>query len=110
MSEFTLNEFRRLLDRTTRLLPPGVFSGVIPGLGIRSEAVGNSEVKEQIRRICGIIDSMTTAERSRPAIIDQARLQRISRGSGAALLEVSDLLHQYEALNRIMKSIRKPRR
>jgi hypothetical protein len=90
MSEFTLDDFRRLLDQAKRLLPLGMSPRMMPGLGIRGEGIGNSEVEKQIRRICGIIDSMTAAERSRPATIDQERLQRITRGSGATLLEVSE--------------------
>ncbi len=54
-----------------------------------------------------IIQSMTPAERAKPALIDPKRKRRIAAGSGTKVEDVNRLLRQYEQMNKLMKQIKK---
>jgi len=60
----------------------------------------------QIRRIEGIINSMTPAERSRPEIIKASRKRRIAGGAGVPVQEVNRLLKQFEQMQKMMKMMK----
>ena len=49
-----------------------------------------------LRRIEGIINSMTPAERAKPEIIKASRKRRIATGAGVPVQEVNRLLNQFE--------------
>ena len=50
----------------------------------------------QIRRLEGIINSMTPQERAKPELIKASRKRRIAAGAGASVQEVNRLLTQFE--------------
>ncbi len=54
-----------------------------------------------------IILSMTPAERAKPAIINPKRKRRIAAGSGTSVEEVNRLLRQFEAMQKLMKQVKK---
>jgi len=54
-----------------------------------------------------IIQSMCKEEIEDPKIIDSSRARRIARGSGRSEKDVKDLLNQYGAMKRMMKSMRR---
>ena len=60
----------------------------------------------QIRRIEGIINAMTPAERSRPEIIKASRKRRIAGGAGVPVQEVNRLLKQFEQMQKMMKMMK----
>ena len=60
----------------------------------------------QIRRIEGIINSMTARERSRPEIIKASRKRRIAAGAGVPVQEVNRLLNQFEQMQKMMKAMK----
>ncbi|MDX1375164.1 MAG: signal recognition particle protein [Burkholderiales bacterium] len=62
--------------------------------------------ERQIRRIEGIINSMTPAERSRPEIIKASRKRRIAGGAGVPVQEVNRLLKQFEQMQKMMKMMK----
>jgi signal recognition particle subunit SRP54 len=64
---------------------------------------GQLNDERQIRRIEGIINSMTPAERSRPEIIKASRKRRIATGAGVPVQEVNRLLKQFEQMQKMMK-------
>ncbi|MDH4191383.1 MAG: signal recognition particle protein [Betaproteobacteria bacterium] len=59
-----------------------------------------------MRRIEGIINSMTREERSRPELIKASRKRRIAAGSGVAVQEVNRLLKQFEEMQKMMKAMK----
>jgi signal recognition particle subunit SRP54 len=67
---------------------------------------GGAEEKA-IRRIEGIINSMTPGERSKPEIIKASRKRRIAAGAGVQVQEVNRLLNQFEQTQKMMKSFAK---
>ena len=51
---------------------------------------------------------MTHEERDRPEIIDGSRRNRIAKGSGTSIQEVSLLIKQFKEIKRMMKGAVKP--
>jgi signal recognition particle subunit SRP54 len=62
---------------------------------------------KQMRRIEGIINSMTRGERARPDIIKASRKRRIAAGAGVSVQEVNRLLKQFEQMQTMMKQMKK---
>jgi signal recognition particle subunit SRP54 len=98
--QFTLDDFR---DQIQRMAKPGLMMkmlGLLPGIGGQmkqvQEMMGNADTVREMRRLMGIIDSMTPAERKNPALIDMSRRQRIAMGSGVQAKQVNELIKQYD--------------
>ena len=62
---------------------------------------------KQIRRIEGIINSMTPQERSHPDLLKASRKRRIATGAGVQVQEVNRLLKQFEQMQKMMKQMQK---
>ena len=104
--EFTLDDFKKMLQQTRRLGPLGKVLGMIPGMGQLKELVGDADLDKDMGRLFGIIDSMTPQERRNPnKVIDQQRRRRIATGAGVELQEVSDLVKQFDGMSAMMKGM-----
>ncbi|HAN97494.1 MAG TPA: signal recognition particle protein [Planctomycetaceae bacterium] len=96
--EFTLDDFRNQIDKIAR---PGLMQrmmGLLPGGGQIKQMLNDVDTTKETRRLVGIIDSMTPAERRNPKVIDQSRRNRISRGAGVAPQQVNELIKQFETV------------
>jgi signal recognition particle subunit SRP54 len=60
-----------------------------------------------LRRLEGIINSMTPAERAKPEIIKASRKRRIATGAGVPVQEVNRLLNQFGEMQKMMKQMQK---
>ncbi len=58
-----------------------------------------------IRRLEGIINAMTPAERSRPELLKAARKRRVAAGAGVSVQEVNRLLAQFDQAQKMMKMV-----
>ena len=59
-----------------------------------------------MKRLVGIIDSMTPDERRNPSkMIDQSRRRRIAAGAGVEPHEVNELVKQFDAMAHMMTSL-----
>ncbi len=105
--EFTLDDFRKLMDQTQRLGPLNKLMGLIPGMSQMSEVIGDADAEEEMRRLRGIIDSMTNKERLNPKIIDQSRRRRIAAGAGVQPHQVNELVKQFDGMADVMKRMSK---
>ena len=104
--EFTLEDFKKMLQQTRRLGPIGKVLGMIPGMGQLKELVGDADLDKDMGRLFGIIDSMTPQERRNPGkVIDQQRRRRIATGAGVQLQEVSDLVKPFDGMSAMMKGM-----
>ena len=65
-----------------------------------------TEFADQVRRIEGIINSMTGRERAHPDIIKASRKRRIATGAGVSVQEVNRLLNQFEQMQKMMKMMK----
>ena len=63
--------------------------------------------ERELGRVEAIILSMTPRERSVPHSIDGSRRQRIARGSGTTVQEVSRLLNARKEMQKLMKQMGK---
>jgi signal recognition particle subunit SRP54 len=103
--EFTLDDFKTQMQQ---LLQPGLMQkmlSLLPGMGQLQEWMQDSDAAQDLKRIIGIIDSMTPQERRNPKIIDPSRRNRIARGAGVPVQEVNALLKQYEAMTPMLRSM-----
>jgi signal recognition particle subunit SRP54 len=58
-----------------------------------------------MRRLEGMICSMTPYERANPEAIDRSRRNRIARGSGNEPSDVNGLIKQFDAMSGMMKQM-----
>jgi signal recognition particle subunit SRP54 len=78
----------------------------IPGLNqMPLEEMGGIDADEEIKRIQGIIDSMTPDERSDPSLIDISRRRRIAAGSGVDPADVSGLVKQFDSMAAVVRQM-----
>jgi len=104
--EFTLDDFKKQLSQIKRLGPMQKVMGMIPGMGNMAEAMGDADPEEDMKRLFGIIDSMTTEERRNPTkVIDQSRRRRIAAGAGCEPSEVNELIKQFDVMAQMMISM-----
>ena len=104
--EFTLDDFKKMLQQTRRLGPIGKVLGMIPGMGQLKQLVGDADLDKDMSRLFGIIDSMTPQERRNPGkVVDQQRRRRIATGAGVQPQEVSDLVKQFDGMSAMMKGM-----
>lgn len=101
--EFTLDDFRSQLKQIAQ---PGLMRrmmGLMPGMGELTKALNDQDTEQDVKRLFGIIDSMTPGERRNPRVIDSSRRQRIALGAGVAHSEVNELIKQFDGISSMMK-------
>jgi signal recognition particle subunit SRP54 len=104
--EFTLDDFRKMLGQTNKLGPIDKVMAMIPGMGGATKMLDGVDMEGDMRRLVGIIDSMTPDERRIPSkIVDQSRRRRIAAGAGVEPHEVNELVKQFDAMAGMMKQI-----
>jgi signal recognition particle subunit SRP54 len=74
-------------------------------MGQMKDLMGDLDAEGDMRRLGGIIDSMTPDEKRNPKLIDQSRRRRIAAGSGVEPHEVNELVKQYDGMAGIMKQM-----
>ena len=100
---FSLEDFRDLMQKFRK---PGLMQkmlGLMPGFGAMTQALANTDSDKEMRRLTGMIDSMTPAERKNPKLIDNSRRLRISKGCGVAASQVNDLIKQFNTMVPLMQ-------
>jgi signal recognition particle subunit SRP54 len=100
---FTLDDFRSQFVQMQKMGGMRELMGMMPGM---SEMVPEGEDPEvAIKRIQGMIDSMTRQERRDPDIIDMSRRRRIAAGSGTEPHEIKQFLHQFDQIRTLMRQM-----
>jgi len=101
--EFTLDDFKKQMMQIKKLGPMQKVMGMIPGMGGLTDAMGDMDPEQDMKRMFGMIDSMTAEERRNPTkVIDQSRRRRIAAGSGVEPHEVNDLVKQFDVMASMM--------
>lgn len=101
--QFTLDDFRKMMDQTRRLGPLNKVMSLIPGMGQLQQLMGDVDAEADMRRLRGIIDAMTPEERRNPSrTIDPSRRRRIAAGAGVDPAEVSQLVKQFDGMADLM--------
>ncbi|MXR37608.1 signal recognition particle protein [Craterilacuibacter sinensis] len=80
----------------------------MPGqMGQMAKGIKGDEAEKSMRRIEGIIYSMTPLERRKPELLKASRKRRIATGAGVSVQEVNKLLKQFEEMQKMMKQFSK---
>ncbi|WML49301.1 signal recognition particle protein [Neobacillus sp. PS3-34] len=102
---FTLEDFLDQLGQVRKLAPLDELLKMMPGAN-KIKGLNNLQIDEkQIAHVEAIIQSMTTAEKNQPEIINANRKKRIAKGSGRTVPEVNRLLKQFEDMKKMMKQM-----
>ena len=104
---FDLEDFKAQIAQMKKMGGLAALADKLPG-NLAQMAQGSPQLDDKIiRRIEGIIDSMTPGERSRPELIKASRKRRIASGAGVTVQEVNRLLKQFEQTQKMMKMMAK---
>jgi signal recognition particle subunit SRP54 len=101
---FDFEDFLSAMQQMRQLGPLQQILAMIPGMGqiARNEELVN---EKDLKRIEAIIFSMTKQERRNPDIIKGRRKERIARGSGTQVHDVTTLVSQFKQMQRMMKKM-----
>jgi signal recognition particle subunit SRP54 len=105
--DFDLNDFRAQL---TQMKSMGGLSSMMDKLPAQfQQAAGKADMgqaEKQMRRMEGIINSMTLLERKKPDLIKASRKRRIALGAGVQVQEVNRMLAQFDQMRGMMKKLK----
>jgi signal recognition particle subunit SRP54 len=80
---------------------------MLPGASDLMQGDTLSKGERDMRRMEGIICSMTPQERRNPNILNARRRQRIAKGSGTQVSEVNNVLNRFAQMQQMMKKMGK---
>ena len=102
-NQFDFNDFMNQIQQIKKMGNLKELAGMIPGIG---KALKDIDIDDNaFKGIEAIINSMTPAERTNPAIINQSRRMRIARGSGTNIQDVNRLMKQFDQMRKMMKMV-----
>ena len=99
-------DFNDLLEQTEQMKKMGGISSImsmLPGMGNQLKGVEIND--DMFKGMVAIIQSMTPAERSNPALLNPSRKRRIAAGAGVDISEVNRLVKQVEGQKKMMKQL-----
>jgi signal recognition particle subunit SRP54 len=104
---FDLNDF---LSQLTQMKKMGGLSSMMDKLPtqLTAKAAGADmdRAERDVRRMEGIICSMTPLERRKPDLLKATRKRRIAAGAGVQVQDVNRLLNQFEQMRDMMKKMK----
>jgi signal recognition particle subunit SRP54 len=103
---FDLEDFKQQIGQMRKMGGMSALADKLPAQLARAAQSSRMDEK-QLRRVEGIINSMTPAERMRPEILKASRKKRIAAGAGVPVQEVNRLLNQFEQMQEMMKKMQK---
>ncbi len=100
--DFTLDDFRKQFEQIAKMGMKDLI-GRMPGM---AEMIPEGEDPEAaLKRVQGMIDSMTRKEKADPDIIDTPRRRRIAKGAGVEPHEINQFLKQFSQVRVLMKQM-----
>jgi len=104
---FDLNDF---LAQISQMKKMGGLAGLMDKLPAqltaKAGAADMDRAERDVRRMEGIINSMTPLERRKPELLKATRKRRIAAGAGVQVQEVNRLLNQFEQMQGMMKKMK----
>jgi signal recognition particle subunit SRP54 len=104
---FDLDDFATQLGQMKKM---GGLSSLIDKLPTQLAAkAGQADLdraERDVRRMTGIIHSMTRLERRKPELLKASRKRRIAAGAGVQVQEVNRLLNQFDQMRTMMKKMK----
>ncbi len=109
-ASFTLEDFRKQMQRAKKMGPLTQLLDMIPGMGQMTDQISPEEMDKQFTRVEAIINSMTGKERQQPKVLNASRRKRIAAGSGTSVQEVNQLIRSYQEMQKMMKQFAKQKK
>ncbi|HTJ79707.1 MAG TPA: signal recognition particle protein [Rariglobus sp.] len=102
-ADFNLEDFLAQLQQIKKLGSMQSIMGMMPGMnGVQLP----DDSEKQMARTEAIIKSMTLQERRKPDVLNGNRRLRIANGAGVKVLEVNQLLKQFQQMQKMMKMLK----
>ncbi len=105
--KFDLNDFKAQISQMKKM---GGMTGLLDKLPAQMQQAASGAnlgmAEKQVRRMEGIINSMTPQERAKPDLIKASRKRRIATGAGVQIQEVNRMLAQFEQMQSMMKKLK----
>jgi signal recognition particle subunit SRP54 len=102
-AEFDLEDFLAQMQQVKKLGSMQSIMGMIPGMSGMQVPDG---AESQMARTEAIIKSMTRQERRKPDLLNGSRRKRIADGAGVKIVEVNQLLKQFQQMQQMMKMMK----
>ena len=107
-TKFDLEDFKSQMGQMRKMGGMSALMDKMPAqMAGMAAKMNNEDSDKALRRIEGIINSMTPLERKKPELIKATRKKRIANGSGVQVQEVNRLLKQFEETQKMMKMFSK---
>jgi signal recognition particle subunit SRP54 len=102
-ADFDLEDFLAQMQQVKKLGSMQSILGMMPGMSGMQVPEG---ADRQMARTEAIIKSMTKQERHKPDILNGSRRQRIAKGAGVKIVEVNQLLKQFQQMQKMMRMMK----
>ena len=104
-SDFGLDDFLEQMQRVKKMGPLSGILKMLPGMSAM-QGIDDLEIPEDaLNKPEAIIRSMTPSERRYPEILNASRRRRIAAGSGTTVQDVNQLIKQFEASKKQIKTL-----
>lgn len=101
--ELSFDDFLKQMKSIRRMGPMKQLLGMLPGVG---SAIKDLNIEDkQLDQLEGIINSMTTGERTGKDKLTPARKKRVARGSGRQQGQIDQLVKQFDAASMLTKQL-----
>ncbi|HWA86329.1 MAG TPA: signal recognition particle protein [Opitutus sp.] len=102
-ADFNLEDFLAQMQQVKKMGSMQSIVGMLPGMSGMQLPAG---ADQQMARTEAIIKSMTPQERRKPELLNGSRRKRIADGSGTKIVEVNQLLKQFQQMQQMMKMMK----
>jgi signal recognition particle subunit SRP54 len=102
-ADFNLEDFLAQMQQVKKMGSMQSIMGMMPGM---SGMQLPDDTDKQMKRTEAIIQSMTVQERRKPQILNGNRRLRIANGAGVKVIEVNQLIKQFEQMQKLMKMMK----
>jgi signal recognition particle subunit SRP54 len=104
---FDLEDFLAQISQMKKMGGLAGFIDKLPTqLSAKAAQADMDRAERDVRRMEGIIRSMTPQERRKPELIKASRKRRIAAGAGVQVQEVNRLLNQFDQMQGLMKKMK----
>ena len=100
-NQFGFDDFLKQIQQVKKMGNMKDLVGMIPGVGKAMKDVDIDD--DAFKGIESIIYSMTEHERKNPNVLNGSRKKRIAEGSGTSVVEVNQLIKQFNQMGKMMK-------
>jgi signal recognition particle subunit SRP54 len=108
-AEFDYNDYLEYMGQIKDMGGIGSIMSMLPtaGLGgkVNTADIDMDEAERNLKKTEAIILSMTSAERSKPELLNPSRKNRIARGAGVDIADVNRLVKSFDQMKKMMKQM-----